>query len=218
MNKNLQISIINHMGSTDLSLYEKQMCECVLYNYINQILKANQSVKNSISSLVQSYAGGIIDKVLNLKSKYLSYNLMLQEIQRINKSSFYDFDDDDLNTIYQLYLNKTLLSKFDTDNFQQSMYKITDLTHKEYKKLNIIHYNIMVPICLYYIENYNIKASDLEIFSVKQTDGDIIGNEIIFAIQNISPSRILSDIKHHKINIEYQNILVQGNMVRLILK
>jgi hypothetical protein len=175
-------------------------------------------VKNSISSLVQSYAGGIIDKVLNLKSKYLSYNLMLQEIQRINKSSFYDFDDDDLNKIYQLYLNKTLLSKFNIDDFQQSMYKITDLTHKEYKKLNIIHYNIMVPICLYYIENYNIKASDLEVLSVKQTDGDIIGNEIIFAIQNISPSRILSDIKHHKINIEYQNISVQGNMVRLILK
>lgn len=217
MNKPLQLAVYNEVSKYPVEEKVKQFYGCIIYKYVEAISRQNTSVNNSISQLVSSYAGNVINQVEALKGKYVSYNLMLQETERIGKNNFYEYIDEDVQKIYTLYLDKTLLDFFSIKYFRQSMYKITNLTHKEYQKLQKIHKDLMVPICLYYMEYYGIPDSAMEIYSVKQTADDVIGNEIVFSIQSIAPSRVVADIKTGKLLLDFNNynVEVYGNYVRI---
>ena len=197
---------------------DKIMVSCVLYKYIQNILQSsNDQYKNTANELVTSYITHIYDKIMTLKERFISYELMKNAISNINKKNFFQYTDDDVNTIYDLYLNKTKIENFSIYSFKQAMYKIQNLSHKEYLKLSKIHKNIMIPICLYYINKYSISDEDLKIYSVKRYESDDIGSEIIFYIKNIPSSKIVSDIKNRNITIDFKSIKVYGDYVSLML-
>jgi hypothetical protein len=217
MNKTLQIAIENTLVGDNLNKNEKLMTSCVLYKYIIDILE-NKNNTNSILSLVKSYAGNILNRVLSLKNTYLSYNLMFNEVNLINKDSFYSYTDADVQKVYHLYLDKTKISPFSILHFDQSMYKINNLTHSEYQRLEEVHKNYIAPICLFYKSNSNISENEMEIYSVKKYPEDIICNEIIFHINSISSYRIVNDIKTKKILLpKYYAIESDGVFVKLTL-
>lgn len=217
MNKNLQYAIDRVLHKYSTNIYEQQVYGCVLYRYLYNTIQYNNNVKNTLASLVESYSGHVVNKVNSLKNKYLSYNLMVLEAQRIGKNTFMQYGDSDVQKIYNYYLDKTKLDPFSIKKFTQSMYKITNLTQKEYRKLLTIHKNIMIPICLFYIQESNILEDSLEIYSVKQENEEIIGNEILFYIKGISSSRVVSDIKNGHIPITYHSVQVDGTNVKLLL-
>ena len=76
----------------------------------------------------------------------------------------------------------------------------------------------MVPICNYFKEYFNIQDSDLEIYSVQDTPDSVIGNEIIFSIKGLSPSRIVSVINSNKLALDIYSAEVYKNMVKILIK
>ena len=217
MNKNLQYAITKVLPSYSTNVHEQNIYGCVLYKYLYNTIQYNTSVKNTLASLVESYIGNIVNRINSLKNNYLSYNLMMLESERIGKESFTEYTDTDVSKIYTFYLDKTKLSPFSVKHFKQSMYKINNLTQKEYKKLLSIHKNVMIPICLYYMQESGISENNLEIYTVKQTSEDIVGNEIVFSIYGIIAARVVSDISLGKIPITFQDIKVDGTYVKLLL-
>ena len=218
MNKQLQLAIFNEMKNKELTTQEKIVVSCILYVQAANLLELNKSLKSTVSSVLSSYSGNITSKVQSLKGNYLSYDLMLKEVEKINKNSFYQYTDDDLNAIYALYLSKTKLKKFSSGSFSQSAYKIENLSYNDDLKLQKIHKYIMVPICNYFKEYFNIQDSDLEIYSVQDTPDSVIGNEIIFSIKGLSPSRIVSVINSNKLALDIYSAEVYKNMVKILIK
>ena len=218
MNKQLQLAIFNEMKNKELTTQEKIVVSCILYVQAANLLELNKSLKSTVSSVLSSYSGNITSKVQSLKGNYLSYDLMLKEVEKINKNSFYQYTDDDLTAIYNLYLSKTKLKKFSSSSFSQSAYKIENLSYNDDLKLQKIHKYIMVTICNYFKEYFNIQDNDLEIYSVQDTPDSVIGNEIIFSIKGLSPSRIVSVINSNKLALDIYSAEVYKNMVKILIK
>jgi hypothetical protein len=67
------------------------------------------------------------------------------------------------------------------------------------------------------MQESGIAENNLEIYTVKQTSEDIVGNEIVFSIYGIIAARVVSDISLGKIPITFQDVKVDGMYVKLLL-
>lgn len=201
----------------DLSKQEKIAVGCLLYSYCFNMISTTSNTSNSISSVVSSYSGLITNQFKNLKSSYLSYTLILKEVNEINKDNFSLYTESDVNKIHKLYLDKTKITPFSISNFSQYMYKVKDITHFQHTFLAKIHKEIMIPIAAYYIENYAIPDYYLEIYSALDDD-NTIGRRILFNIKGINSSTIRNDIYNRNIPIDYYSVDIDGEYVKLITK
>lgn len=180
--------------------YQRLIVSCVLYKYIVSILKANSSGANSISSLADSYLGIITSQIKTFKKSYVSYIEMERLIKNSGKTRFLDFPERLINDIQKLFLNKTKIEDFSPYKFSPAMYRIGNLSFRDYNRLVAIHNSIMVPIAEFYRSNFQKNYSDLKIND--SNIGSYPGKVIKFAISGIDTSKIVGDIKLGRIGIE----------------
>lgn len=203
-------------GHTFSSPEERIVVSCVTYKYIEAL--NSSGANNDLRQLVMSYAGNIKNKVIGLKNKYISYDEMINTVKTKGKTLFTQFNTGDIDEIYKLYLNQTVIKPFDVYNFDPSMYKITKLlSYKEREKLLKVHRDVVCPIIKYYMNMYNIPPSCMEVISAITEDG-ACGKEIVFGIKGISSYKILNDIKTKSIFINYYSATTKGEYVRIVLK
>lgn len=218
MNKSLQLAIVNEMAKYSMETVENLAISCVLYKQIDNIINTMGNGNNSIASVLTSYSGNIVSQVQTLKGNYLSYDLMLHEVKLIGKTSFYLYNDSEVDKIFKMYLSKTKIQKFSIKSYSNSAYKVENISYKEYLRLQYLHRYVMVPICEYFKSHFSIQESDLEIYSVQEDDDAILGNEIIFSINNIAPARIVSVLKTNQIPLELYDAEIYSDMVRIFPK
>jgi len=215
MNKPLREKVFETIQAyDDLTKQEKCAVCVILYKYCANLLSDDKN-HNSISSIVNSYAGSLVNLFKNMRSKYLSYTLILKEVNNINKDNFTLYTDAEVDIIYELYQNKTQIVPFSINYYSQYMYKVESLTHYQYGFLSNIHKTIMKPIAAYYMDKYSIADSALEILSAEDDDGTV-GRRIIFNIKGVNNSIIRNDIINGNIPINYYSVEVSGDYIVLI--
>lgn len=216
MNKILQHKVYEAVfKQSSFTKTEKNAICCILYKYCSNLLNSDSANASSVNSIASSYCGSISALFKSLQSKYLSYNLILKEINDYNKDNFTQYTDHEIENIYKLYQNKTQVVSFSINNFSQYMYKVSGITHYQHTKLAQIHKKIMKPIAAYYMDKYGIADSNLEVYSATNDD-EAIGREIIFTIKGINNSIVVNDVTKGIIPIDYYSIEVDGDYIKLI--
>ena len=198
---------------------DRLILSCILFSFVKSLLSLDNKNYSSSKELTESYFETFNGKLEELKEKYISYYLMRDRIKSFDKKSFLDFNLNEINQIYLLYTDKTEISKFSNNYYSQTMYKTAALNFSQNKRLEEIHYKIMIPIGEFYSKKYKINIDNLEVYSVHSVE-DNPGKSIIFGIKDIPSSKILSDIENKIIGIEeyiYKSELF-SNFVNIFIK
>lgn len=112
--------------------------EIILYKYLKNMEKSNTDKINSIDSLVNSYASQFSSKFTDLKDKYVCYNKITTYLQDLGKSSILEMTENEIDDVYNMYLNKVAISYFSTSSFSESMYGLNDLSSNDLARLKKI--------------------------------------------------------------------------------
>jgi hypothetical protein len=195
---------------------DKIIISCLLFDFVKNIISNENDNENTIKELAKNYAENYRNILSEFKKKFVSYTVMIRRIAEYNKDVFISLTDKQINEIIALYRDKTQLIPFSINNFSQYMYKILTLSFKGYGKLSENHFKVISPIIRYYIDNYNLSESDLEIFDAELFPSNP-GKGILFGIKGITPSKIVNDIKQNRIIIDYYSIETFKNYVKIIL-
>lgn len=217
MNNSLKNAIYQNSHKLSFnSNQEKIFCSCVIYKVISNFIETSDRLRNSINSTIQSYQDKIIEQIKSYKNSYVSYSLMEDEVNAINKKNFFNYNDYDINRVYQKYLIKNKIIEFDLNYFAPEMYNTVGLSIDESKYAEYVHKEIMGPIIKYFINNYNITSKDISIQSAKLSD--IPFKKIKFKIKDIYPSMIKTLIKTNQINIKYIDCEIDGDYFIILTK
>jgi hypothetical protein len=195
---------------------DKIIISCLLFDFVKNIISNENDNENTIKELAKNYAENYRNILSEFKKKFVSYTVMIRRIAEYNKDVFISLTDKQINEIIALYRDKTQLIPFSINNFSQYMYKILTLSFKGYGKLSENHFKVISPIIRYYIDNYNLSESDLEIFDAELFPSNP-GKGILFNIKGINPSKIVNDIKQNRIIIDYYSVETFKNYVKIIL-
>jgi len=195
---------------------DKIIISCLLFDFVKNIISNENDNENTIKELAKNYAENYRNILSEFKKKFVSYTVMIRRIAEYNKDVFISLTDKQINEIIALYRDKTQLIPFSINNFSQYMYKILTLSFKGYGKLSENHFKVISPIIRYYIDNYNLSESDLEIFDAELFPSNP-GKGILFSIKGINPSKIVNDIKQNRIIIDYYSVETFKNYVKIIL-
>lgn len=195
--------LVNVPGENDQEKRVNSVLIGLLTYKIIETMNTNMSgYSNNIESLVKTYCNSYSDIVGNFKNKYASYQLIEDYIEKKSLFSILTCSTEDINEIYTLYQDKTLIEVFSIHRFSQSMYNIVGLSMSQYNELSKYHYDIFVPIAKHYMNVYGVKPEDITLVC---NNGDIEdGNpqrEILMKINNIPGSKIIADIKTAVINV-----------------
>lgn len=180
------------------SQIDKLIVSCLLYDYIVRVLSKQSGFQNNSMELAKSYLDLFINDFIIYKDSAVSYTLIRKKIEATKKNSIIEFYDDEIRDIVNLYNDKTAVKTFSTTSFSQYMYRVLQLSNKEYKFLSNIHKNIMIPIAKFYKNLYDIEDKNLEIYSAQEYSG-LSGKEILFLIRGIDTTKIVSDINTKRI-------------------
>jgi hypothetical protein len=195
---------------------DKLIVSCLLYDFIKRSISAEGDNENTIKTTARNYAENYKNIIAEFKKKFISYTIMVRRIENYNKESFLQFSEKEINEIVQLYQDRTQLIPFSINNFSQYMYRIANMNYSQYQKLSQNHFDVMAPIIRYYMDNYNLNDSDLEVFDAEVYPGNP-GKGILFSIKDITPSKIINDIKSNNIIIKYYSLAVVQNYVKIVL-
>lgn len=190
---------------------------CITYKYSESALGYYSNASSSMRSVVSSFVSKVKEEIASLSGKFISYDLMLQKSRSLGKDNFSTYNDDDVNCIYSIYMDKTQVIPFDAYYYRPGMYKVSNMTIKESISLERTHNAVMKPIIMYYMSKYDIPASKLEIKSAK-TDDDVVGKEILFAIDGISASSVYQDYRRGAFGIDVYSLTTDGTCVKVIIK
>jgi hypothetical protein len=196
---------------------DKLITSCLLYDYTKKVLARENDISNNVRGLVESYTSSYKNILENFKSRFISYTIMVRTIESYRKNVFTDFTESEINAILEYYQNRAEIAQFSTTYFSQYMYKIVNMKQNLYTKLSETHFTVMVPIIKYYMDNFGLNQSNLEIF-----DAEVYlqkpGKEILFGIKGISPARVVADITSGNIAITYQDIGIVDQYVKIVIK
>jgi hypothetical protein len=195
---------------------DRLIVSCLLYDYIKRLIVVEDKNKNNIKTLASSYAKLFSDNLKSFKQTYVSYSVMRRNVEDFKKSSFLQYTEPEINQINELYKNKTRSVQFSSTYFSQYMYKVVNLKYHQYVRLSNIHFNVMVPIIKFYMDSYDMKAKDLEIFDAELFLGNP-GKVILFGIKDTPAQRVVRDILAKNINIDYYKIEVSDDLVKITI-
>jgi hypothetical protein len=193
---------------------DRLIVSCLLYDYIKRLIVVEDKNKNNIKTLASSYAKLFSDNLKSFKQTYVSYSVMRRNVEDFKKSSFLQYTEPEINQINELYKNKTRSVQFSSTYFSQYMYKVVNLKYHQYVRLSNIHFNVMVPIIKFYMDSYDMKAKDLEIFDAELFLGNP-GKVILFGIKDTPAQRVVRDILAKNINIDYYKIEVSDDLIKI---
>jgi hypothetical protein len=181
---------------------DRMIVSCILFFFIKSIISSSNANSSTSKELAEAYLTTFKSKLEEMKEKYVSYNIMRKKISNFGKESFLSFSYREINEIEKLYEEKTEIKKFSTNHFSQFMYKTSNLNFSQNNRLSNIHFLIMSPIIKFYVnKEKDLSVEDLNIYSIYHIV-DNPGKSIIFGINGISSSKILSDLKRKIIGIE----------------
>ena len=80
-------------------------------------------------------------------------------------------------------------------------------------RLSKIHKDVMIPISLFYRENYGIEESALEVYDAELYQNNP-GKAILFAIKGIPSARVVADIKAENIHINIFDVSLKDNSLK----
>jgi len=213
----IKTAVSNSLASVTFdSVTDKVIASCLLYNYVKLVMETESG--NDAAAIASAYAINFKGVVSSLASSYISYSVMKSKIENtFKKTTFLSLTDDEIAIILSLYSNKREIVPFSTKRFSQFMYNETDLSLRQYNNLRNIHYNSMSLLIKYYVDTYGNSESDMHIISADVYPSNP-GKGIIFVIDNILPSKIVSDIKTGIIPLDYYEVKTYGNYVKIIFK
>jgi hypothetical protein len=217
---NIKSGIISSLISFQFEdVIDRLITSCLLYEYLDNVLKTDNELQNNIKTLADTYAPNFTRKLREAKETFISYDLMRAKIESFKKTNFLAFSLNEINQINQIYKDKTEIKKFSLNYFSQYMYKLVNISDYHYKKLSINHFKIMAPISRFYKDTYGIPESDLEIFTALGYI-DNPGKEIIFRIKGVDPTIVVNDVSSLRIpikkNDDYYSIKKYGQYVKLL--
>jgi hypothetical protein len=195
---------------------DKLIVSCLLFDFIKSVISSENDAENNIKDTVRSYIENYRNILSEFKRKFVSYTVMVRRINEYGKATFLEFSDKEINEIVSLYRDKTQLIPFSVNNFSQYMYKILKMDYNRYTKLSENHFKVMSPIIKYYMDNYGMLDSDLEVFDAELFPGNP-GKGILFNVKGVIPSKVINDIKQKRIIIKYYSLEVSKNYVKIVL-
>jgi hypothetical protein len=217
---NIKTGVVSSLLSVPIEdQVDRLILSCLLYDYTSQVLDVDNSLQNNIRALVDTYVASFIKKLNELKTSFVSYDLMRSKIASFKKDNFFSFSLNNIQDIATLYKDKTQIKNFSINYFSQFMYKLLNISDYQYKRLFENHFKVMVPIMRYYIDTYGLLESDMEILSALGY-AEKPGKEIIFKIKNIDSPVVISDMKLFRIPLrspdDFYSIKIDGEYVKLI--
>lgn len=167
MNYNtLNIIISNNIGKANLADPEDRIIYgCLLYRSVHKLISSGSIEMIDADSLIESIYKKVLLEFNTMQQSYVFYHVMKSRIKYLNKSSFSAITEKNIEFLLDGF-NTKRIEPFSTTQFSQYMYNISNLTLKEHNRLSQIHFNIMVPIAKYYMENYNVSSRDIVIYNV----------------------------------------------------
>ena len=191
----------------------------ITYKYILKIISIDDGSLSNLESLALSYSKSFKETVQNMKNTYVSYAVISSKLEKYGVKSFLQITDDIIDEIYKLYLDKSLIKPFSISKYDPNIYSISNINWESNERLRKIHYNVMVPLIKYYIGNNGLVESDMKIHSAL-VFSETPGKGILFNINGIGVSRILTDIKKPSLGISKYIYKAQSyeNMVLIILR
>jgi hypothetical protein len=194
---------------------DRLIASCLLFDYIKKLLSNDTGLQNNAKNLAASYSDLFIETLASFKKKFVSYNAMRDLIESYRRDNFITFTDQQVIAVVRLYQDKTLIAPFSTKVFSQYMYKVIKVNRAQYDRLRKIHFEVVVPIIRFYMDNYGLGQEDIEIESGTEYPATP-GKEILFSIKDVTPSKVVSDIKSGMIDISVFSAEVKGRFIRLI--
>ena len=220
MNNNLIRNINTILLGKHFDIPEERIITgVVVYKTLEKILTIRKDLLSDLSSTIDSYIGTFMSTVSEMRNTYVSYSVMLYKVKTEKITSMSQLNDDIIEYIYSLYLDKTKIVSFSSDSYSCYMYSIDDLSKSEDDILRNIHFSIMVPLVSYYKNLSGINDNDVKIFSALVT-ANLPGKAILFSINNIGNINIINDIRKPSIGIrdKVYNASVNDDKVLLIVK
>jgi len=192
---------------------------CILYDYVKKIVENERSLANNVRDLAQNYLPGFKRNLESFKTSFISYDTMRKTIESLQKDSFLNFNENDINSIVSLYRDRTQVISFSSNYFSQYMYRVLVANDYQYKRLSSIHFSVMVPIIKFYVSNNGMSDSDMEVFSATNYLENP-GKEILFRIRGLAPSKVVNDVKTFRIpikeNRDFYSIEVYKDFVKIM--
>lgn len=191
---------------------------CILYELISSLVKNNPGYDGQISNLASRYLSSYISIVEGLKKKYVSYSVRRSTIRKWGYPKFYDLTENQAEQIISLYHDKTEMEQFSLVRYSQQMYNVENISNTYDERLKKVHYKIMIPIVSYCMDKYGIKTKDVEVYSIDGVESNP-GKEIVFKINGIPVSKLISDIMNRSGIQKYIYSAIQyGDYVKIIIK
>lgn len=212
-----RIAYENMLNQEFDSYIDRIISTCLLYDYLYSLVSSDNSYESKVKQVAKSYSKLYKGTVAKLKSTYISYVIMKKKIISFGKDSFLELSVDQIQTIVDLYKDKTKIVSFSIGTFSQYMYKISKMDYVFFQRLSKIHKDVMSPIMKHYIDSNSLKETDLEVYDA-EVNPDAPGKIILFTINGVPSSRVASDISSRRIYIDYKSISVQGNYVKITTK
>jgi len=217
---NIKSGIVSSLISFQFEdVIDRLITSCLLYEYLDNVLKTENTLQNSIKVLADTYAPGFVKKLKDAKSTFISYDLMRSRVESFRKTNFLVFSLDNISQINRIYQDKTEIKKFSLNYFSQYMYKLANISDYHYKKLSNNHFKIMAPISKFYKDTYGIPEENLEVLTALGY-AENPGKEIIFKIKDIDPTTIVNDVSSLRILLkkgdDYYSIKKYGQYVKLL--
>lgn len=204
---NLKETIVNIAlpQYTDITqdIYVYILAEVITYKSLTKITESDPGKLSTIFQLAGSLFTTTLSEINEHKDRYASYSDMKNYLIRNrfnNIESLINMNDGDINLIYKLYSDKTLIVNFNRSSFNPNMYSITQLTQNQYTRCVNIHNNVMVPIIEYYVQEYGLKDSDMKILNSTEVHYNPM-KVITFSINGVSAQQIYTDINRNRIQI-----------------
>jgi hypothetical protein len=216
----LKKGIVNAFLSNPLDdKTDELIISCLLYDFTKKIVENETNLENNVKLLAANYLPSFIKNLNEYKQSFIAYITMRETVESYKKDSFLQFTSEDITRINDLYKSRVQIKKFSTNYFSQYMYKLINISDYHYKRLADIHKRIMTPIIKFYVDNYGLSDSDMEIYS-SQEYLENPGKDILFSIKGIDPARVVNDVNFFRIPIkkpsDFFEIRVYKNYVRLI--
>lgn len=189
----------------------------LLFKTLENLIKTKTLKEDSIKETSDQYVKTYKSITESLEGQYISYKQIRKIIEDNSLKDFLKITSTLLNSIYNVYQNKTKIKEFSCYEFSPAIYNITNLSEQENVRLSKVHFNIIVPIIKYYVMYFKIMMKDITVDDV----GNRIGTEIKLSINNIPCNQIYQDIETNNINVkEYiRNFrLTSDGFIKLTIK